>query len=279
MVEGVKFDLKAILPGFGGALISFYSFLFAPPEMQLYLVPLGLYILMASLAIPFYSFHKKRKDIEKNFPGFLRDIAQECEAGATLPVAIRSASSGSYGSLTNEIKKMNYEISLGINAEQALKNFGDRWNIISIQRSITSILEAEKAGGNLFKTLNSIAKSVYILEDLKKERKSRAQGFVATSYVIFLILVAVLLVLLKILNSFVVAVAVEDLSAIGMGSNISIAEYFRVFQYLIIIQGVFTGLAIGKTSEGNIIGGLIHTIALSSIGFFLFTIVVNMIVL
>ncbi|UCD03573.1 MAG: type II secretion system F family protein [Candidatus Woesearchaeota archaeon] len=279
MVEEVKFDWKVVGPAVLGLIISFYSFLFTSPDLQLYLIPLGLYILMTSVSVPFYIFHKKKKDIEKNFPVFLRDVAQECEAGATLPIAIRSASTGSYGLLTNEIKKMVYEISLGINVEQALRNFGDRWNIPSIKRSITSILEAERAGGNLFKTLNSIAKSVYILEDLKKERRSRSQSFVATSYVIFLILVAVLLVLLRILNSFVVAVSVEDFSTIGMGSNISITEYFRIFQYLIIIQGIFTGLAIGKTSEGSVAGGIIHTIALSSIGFFLFTIIVNMIIL
>ena len=174
---------------------------------------------------------------------------------------------------------MVYEISLGINADQALKNFGKKWNITSINRSITSVLEAEKAGGNLFKTLNSIAKSVYILEDLKKERRSRSQSFVATSYVIFLILVAVLLVLLRILNSFVAAVSVGDFASSGMGTTMNIQDYFRIFQYLVIIQGVFTGLAIGKTSEGSVAAGVIHTIALSSIGFFLFTIIVNLIIL
>lgn len=279
MKEKVQLKAWSVVASAIGILISFYSFLFVDPKLHIFFVPLGAYIVITSMSIPFYIFFKKKKEIESNFPIFLRDVAQECEAGATLPMAIQSASKGSYGLLTDEIQKMVYQLSLGVNVDVALKNFGERWDILSIKRSITSILEAEKAGGNLFMTLNSIAKSVYILEDLKKERKSMSQSFVATSYVIFFILVAVLLVLLRILNSFVSAVSTGDFSSMGMGSSLSIDSYLRVFQELIIIQGIFTGLAIGKTADGDIAAGILHTAILSSIGFFAFTILVKLFVL
>ena len=42
--------------------------------------------------------------------------------------------------------------------------------------------------------------------------------------------------------------------------------YANIFRILIIIQGFFSGLVIGKLSEGSILSGLKHSIALVIIG-------------
>lgn len=278
-MKEAKIGPASVAVGGIGVILGVYSFLFLSPAIRMYFVALGAYIAILAFGAPFYFLYQKKREIESNFPVFLRDLAQECEAGATLPDAIRSASEGDYGLLTEEIKKIVYQTSLGVSVEEALKRFSERWDIPAIQRSVTSIIEAEKAGGSLFKTLNSISKSVYALEDLKKERRSKSEGFLATSYVIFFILVGVLLILLKILNSFAATASLGQFSSGILNLGMNVENYVRIFQELIVIQGFFTGLAIGETTEGDIKAGIIHMGILSSVGFFLFTIIVNFLIL
>lgn len=258
--------------------VIFYT-LFFLPDLIFYVLPIAGYGAALAIGVPFFLHFRKKKSIEKNFPIFLRDIAQECEAGATLPQSIRAASKGSYGALTDEIKKMVYQLSLGVNVEKTLRDFSNRWNITTINRSITSVLEAEKAGGKLYKTLNAVANSVYLLEDLKKERRSQAQGFMSSSYMIYFILIGVMFVLIRILNSFSTAATDLAMGETVLNLAVDIKQYVLIFQELLFIQGAFTGLAIGQTGEGDFKAGIIHAIILSSAGLFVFTLLVNMLVL
>jgi hypothetical protein len=41
----------------------------------------------------------------------------------------------------------------------------------------------------------------------------------------------------------------------------------EIFRSLIIIQGVFAGMAIGKMAEGTVVAGVKHSMALSIIGY------------
>lgn len=270
-----KYQVIFVLLAIGALFFS----IFFLQNIAIYIIVGVIYLVSTILALPFISHFKKKKSISKNFPIFLRDIAQECEAGATLPQAIKSTAEGSYGELTEEIKKMVYQLSLGVTVEKTLLDFSNRWNIVTVNRSITSILEAEKAGGSLYKTLNSVANSVYLLEELKSERRSQAQGFMSSSYMIYFILIGVLFVLIRILNSFSGAATDLAMGETVINFAIEIKDYVLIFQELLIIQGIFTGLAIGQTSEGDFKAGLIHALILSSIGFFSFTLLINLFML
>ena len=62
---------------------------------------------------------KRVKQIEDRLPDFLRDVAEAGRFGMTLADAIVVASSGRYGSLTPEIKKMAAQIEWGVPANEA----------------------------------------------------------------------------------------------------------------------------------------------------------------
>jgi len=53
----------------------------------------------------------------------------------------------------------------------------------------------------------------------------------------------------------------------------STGNYNTVFQNLIVIQGLFSGLAIGKMSEGSIMAGLKHVIVFIAIGLTAFVLI------
>lgn len=57
----------------------------------------------------------------------------------------------------------------------------------------------------------------------------------------------------------------------GGGGNINTAELSNSFLYLILVQGFFSGLTIGKLSEGNIRAGIKHSFALVIFSFLITT--------
>ena len=65
----------------------------------------------------FYEYLRLRKvrKIDARFPDFVRDLAESRRAGMTFTRAIMHASTGNYGVLTEEIKKIAQQISWGSN--------------------------------------------------------------------------------------------------------------------------------------------------------------------
>jgi archaeal flagellar protein FlaJ len=53
----------------------------------------------------------------------------------------------------------------------------------------------------------------------------------------------------------------------GGGGSISASEISQAFLYLLLIQGLFSGLVIGKLSEGDIKAGVKHSFVLILLSF------------
>ena len=87
------------------------------------------------------------------------------------------------------------------------------------------------------------------------------------AHVIYFVFIGVIVGLQKFLMP---TLAFSGASKFGMGPTETVS-YKDVFQNLVIIQGVFSGLAIGKMSEGSILAGLKHLIVFVAIGFTAFT--------
>ncbi|MCK5257986.1 MAG: type II secretion system F family protein, partial [Thermoplasmatales archaeon] len=89
-----------------------------------------------------YIHHKRMYKIDSIFPDFVRDVAASRRAGLTFTNAILFASKGSYGLLTEEIKKIAQQVSWGSSVEEALLAFSNRVNTISVHRTVSLIIEA-----------------------------------------------------------------------------------------------------------------------------------------
>lgn len=56
------------------------------------------------------------------------------------------------------------------------------------------------------------------------------------------------------------------------GGAIAAADISKAFLYLLIIQGLFSGITIGKLSEGNVKAGIKHSFSLVVLSFLVSTI-------
>ena len=159
---------------------------------------------------------------------------------------------------------------------RAFQNFANDIDSVVVQRAVTLIQEAENAGGEIDSILDSVAESIYQIEKLKRERKSAVSSLVVQGYIIFLIFVGIMLVMeFKILplTSGIGSVATigsiqsSTGAAAGAGTDVSAAQLARPFLYLLLTQGLFAGLTIGKLSEGSLKSGIKHSLILTILAF------------
>src|SRR6266545_7539291 len=147
-----------------------------------------------------YGFYlgKKQRDInaiERRLPDFLRDVAEAGRFGMTLAEAIVVSSSGRYGKLTPEIKKMAAQISWGVPATEALRLFSERVKTPMVQRVIAIIVKSSDAGGDVADVLTMVshdAKESQLTED---ERKITMSTYIAVIYISFLVFLVTIWIL------------------------------------------------------------------------------------
>lgn len=218
-----------------------------------------------------------RVDREKNerFLEFTRSLAESVKTGTPIGKSILNMSSKDFGVLTPYIKKLANQIALGIPIGRALQTFSYDVDSVVIRRAVNLIREAENAGGEIDYILDSTAESIYEIEKLKRERKAAVSSLTVQGYVIFLIFIGIMLIMqFKILP---LTAGVGGVASIGSLQNpgaataqvasIDPAKLARPFLYLLLVQGFFTGLTIGKVSEGNLRAGIKHSIILTLAAF------------
>jgi flagellar protein FlaJ len=176
-----------------------------------------------------------------------------------------------YGSLNKYVEKLANQISVGIPVKEALENFSTDIGSPIITRAISLIREAERSGGRIESILDSVTFSLGQIEKLKKERSAAIYSLTVQGYIIFIIFIVIMLVLqFKILpiTSTLNLDASSGLGDIGGGffksggSSFNVNDFSRSFLFLLITQGFFAGLIIGKISEGRVKSGLKHSFIL-----------------
>lgn len=202
-----------------------------------------------------------QRENDEMFLEFSRNLVESVKSGTPISKSIINIKDKYYGTLTPHIKKLANQISLGISVQAALKNFAGDVNSKTISRAITLISEAERAGGNIEKILDAVAISVNETEKLKKERKNAIYNLAVQGYIIFLVFIVIMLIMqFKIVK---MTVGISSMSGEGFGSfgknALDSESLAKPFLFLLIVQGFFTGLTIGKLTEGNIKSGIKHS--------------------
>jgi len=170
-------------------------------------------------------------------------------------------------------------VLLGIPLGMALQTFSRDVDNPTISRSITLIGQAEKAGGDIGRILEDVAGAVSTADKIKKERKAAVSTLVVQGYIIFFVFMIIILVMqfriIPIINNISGVGAGGAIAGIGGisagGGGLNQEELSSSFLYLLLIQGLFSGLTIGKLAEGNIKSGIKHSFALMLSSFLIST--------
>lgn len=211
---------------------------------------------------------------EEMFLEFARDLVENVKVGTPIGKAILNIRNKDFGKLNPHIDKLANQISLGIPLNNSLETFARDVNNGMITRSVTIISESEKAGGEIEAILEAVVKSVAQVEKLKKERRAAMYSLVVQGYIIFLIFIIIMLIMefkiLPIAAGLQEGVGTASTGGLGTGfdtifvaeKTASPEELARPFLWLLVTQGFFAGLVIGKLSEGSVKSGLKHSFIL-----------------
>jgi len=213
------------------------------------------------------------REIDEMFLEFSRDLVESVKAGTPISKSILNIREKDYGKLSPYIDKLANQISLGISIQTAFQTFARDVGTITIDRAVTIIGESEKAGGEIADILDSVVKSVSQVDRLKKERRATMYTLIVQGYIIFFIFIVIMLVMeFKILpiaaglGEGIGEINPQELGGfggfIGGGQRATSEELSRPFIWLLVVQGFFAGLVIGKLSEGKVRSGLKHSFIL-----------------
>lgn len=256
------------------ALIILFDFLFLREIPGLFTSIIIVSAIMFILPIALIRYYEmiKVKSLEEHFPQFIRDLVESVRAGMTLPQALESISGNDYGNLSPFAKRLNAQLNWGIPFDQAFLKFSRSTKSKLIGRMTLTIIESHRFGGNLTDIFEAISSTSLEIERLREERKLYINSQLMTGYVIFFVFLIVIIGLQRFLIPTLTGISEEALTGDQLGAQDMATEYRSIFRNLIILQGLFAGLVIGKMSEGQIAGGIKHSLFLIIVGVLIFSV-------
>lgn len=302
-----------LVSGAAAAVIILIAILFSTSAaISVNLVLASVLILTVPYSIHRFIEFKKIKAYENAFPTFLRDIAESQRAGLSVIEALKSASKSEYGSLTDEVRKMNNQISWNIPLEKVLEKFAHRARKSgTIVRAVSIIDQANKSGGSIEEVMESLAANIEAIKDVQEEKSLLLNQQVIMMYAIFFIFLGITIALIKFLipllqtqnqigggfsvlqnfnaNPCSICIDSSDSACIGchafftvsdafdLGNREDAAAYYRaLFLTMILVQGLFSGLIAGQISNDSVIAGMKHSMIMLISGFSIFMIVTKL---
>ncbi len=258
-------------------ILDFYFFFGIKTRWFKPLIVVALVAAGSQFLIDFLRENKRQKELETKFLEFVRALVQTVKSGVSIPKAILQIANEDYGALTPYVKKLAYQIEWGFPLHEALNTFSKDTNNNVIKKSVSIVTEAEKSGGNMGDVLQAVTDSVFSIKKIKEERRSSVYSQMVQGYIVFFVFIAIMLVMqIYLIPKIAVlggeaSIGLTGTAISGLGqpgaTTASIEELDKIFLWLIIIQGLFAGLMIGKFTEGEYKMGVYHSFILMVVGY------------
>jgi Flp pilus assembly protein TadB len=232
--------------------------------------------------------YKRTIEIEDVLPDFLQLTAANINAGMTIDKALWYAVRPKFGILAKEIEEVAKNTMTGEDLKKSLKEFSDRYNSKTLERSINLLLEGLESGGQMADLLNKIAINIKDGKILKKEMSADV-----TTYVIFIAFACIvgapallglstnlLIVIQTMVGGIDISTQIGSASFIDLNANAIALNDFRIFVFIMLfITSLFSSFIISTIKKGNIKEGIryipvfiISTLALYYLSYYIISI-------
>ncbi len=271
IILGVSFSLVGVFAVM--LLMEMLGIMDFPGSWVLYMI---LAILCATGPYGFYASAqlKKIRQIEAHLPDFLRDVAEAGRFGMTLANAIVVASSGRYGKLTPEIRKMAAQVEWGVPVSDTLRLFQERIDTPLVNRMVAIVIKSSDAGGSVADVLSMVAHDARETQYMDMERRMVMSTYIMVIYIAFVVFLVTILIMT---STFLpqMTKAGESLGALSEGMEGGAAaivieveviqKVMFVFLMASVIHAVGDGLIAGVLEDGKVVSGLRHSFIMTLI--------------
>jgi len=223
--------------------------------------------LIGSLPYTTYRYFEFRriKRYEEIFPDFLADVSSSVNSGMSIPQAISICARRDYGILTEEIKKIDRLITWGIPFEEVLRRFAYYVKSPFIEKFVYLIIEANRSGGDIREILDSASRNSKRLKEIERELKGNLAPYTVIMYMIFGLFLA-----MSVMIYYAFLLPMSEVEGGGIIYGISLEGYRTLFFRLLMLEGFFNGLIMGKIMNGKVISGLKHSIVMVIVSYIVF---------
>jgi archaeal flagellar protein FlaJ len=225
-----------------------------------------------------FAYQRWKRRIDDAIPRMLSDVTSQVKTGMNLDRALEFAAERDYGPLSDELKKLQIQLSLGMPFEDAVNRLMERVNTLSIKRTFSLLIQANKAGGrveNLLDVIQSDANDLFLLE---KDRRTAIRPYVVIIYIAYGVFLCVSVLLI---DSFFKAVlgtsgtgGATPGSLFGGIQGLGLPQVKDLFLQMALIESVFGGFGAGKLGEGSFVAGFKHVLVMATFTVILFVTVV-----
>lgn len=274
---------KMVILGVGGTFALVFAVLAVVVQLgkipaidRQYTTDLFIFALLAGLGPYGWYYNREMKrirNIDEKFPDFLRDLAEGQRAGMTLPRALLTASKGTYGALTPEIQKMASQVEWGVPFTEAFQRLSHRVKTPLIERTVSLVIEASNAGGNVVDVLSAASDDAREIKNILFERGAQMGIYAMIIYIAFF----VFLVVIGVLNAQFIpelAKATSQVAGSKLGGIsfevLDVQAYQLLFFHAAVIQGLGGGFVAGVMTQGHPMAGLKHGFILTLVAYVAF---------
>ena len=250
-------------------LISAIFFLTSPTLD--YMIVIALTIAVAPPSIANIIHNRWKTKIEKAIPEFLRDLATASKTGIPLHVALEHAAKRPYGPLTEELKFLVSHMSWGMTFNEAMEEFANRIDLLTVRKATVLITEAGKHGGDLSNIFERTAVYVESMNGWNARRKMQTMPYIMVFYFSVAIFLFIIIIVSNMMLGPMASASSEGISLIK--PIMTQDESRRIFFHTALLEAVFGGLIAGKINEDTFTDGLKHVMLLSimsGVAFYLF---------
>ena len=116
------------------------------------------------------AIRKRQKAIDKQLPEVLDLLSVSVRAGLSFDGALRKITERSTGPLIDEFKRMQQDVRMGTPRARALQAMAKRCDVEDLYLFITAVIQAERLGTSMGRTLNNQA------DNMRERRRQKAKA-------------------------------------------------------------------------------------------------------
>jgi flagellar protein FlaJ len=187
-----KVVLGSIAVGGGLILIGILIYTMLNPQLGGALLLLGLIVGVLPYGVVSFLKNRAIREMEDQFPSFLADLAESKRRGMTLLQSFEAGKDTDYGRMHSEIKRVHNELTWGIPFPEVMERFSKRMaDSPVIQESVSILLQSFQSGGNITKTIESIAEDASQLKETIQKKNSKIKQQIFIMYIIYFLFIGI----------------------------------------------------------------------------------------
>lgn len=151
------------------------------------LVVAGILLISASFYLN-YKIFKRKKEVERSLPEFLRLVASNIRSGLPLHEAIDVSAKKRFGILAREVSLVAKASRVKDDFAQSLKIFGKKFDSDILNKSMNSIAASVKSGADISGLLEKTADNIVKMKNMRLKMAASVKN-----YIVFIIVAGVII--------------------------------------------------------------------------------------